>query len=77
MTKAEQLTAVAEKLSDEQVDALLSFARSMADEPFYDQAPPDALASLERGLQQVARGETVSLEELSERLKAAAKPSST
>ena len=75
MTKAEQLTAVAERLSEEQIEALLSFARSMTEEPFYDKAPPEALASLERGLEQVARGETVSLDELSRRLEAAAKPS--
>ena len=75
MTKTEQLTAVAQQLSDEQVDALLSFARSMADEPFYEKAPPEALASLERGLAQIDRGETMSLDELSKRLEAAAKPS--
>jgi hypothetical protein len=75
MTKTEQLTAVAEQLSDEQVDALLSFARSMADEPFYEKAPAEALASLERGLEQIDRGETMSLDELSKRLEAAAKPS--
>jgi predicted transcriptional regulator len=75
MTKAEQLTAVAERLSEEQVDALLSLAQSMVDEPFYDKAPPEALASIERGLEQIARGETISLDELSKRLEAAAKPS--
>ena len=76
MTKAEQLTAVAERLSDEQIDALLSFARSLVQEgSFYDKAPPEALASLELGVEQLARGESVTLEELSQRLKAAAKPS--
>ena len=74
MTKSEQLTAVAESLTDEQIDALLDFAQSMTDEAFYERAPPEALASLERGLEQLARGETVSLEELADRLKAAAKP---
>jgi len=74
MTKAEQLTAVAERLSEEQIEALLSFARSMAEEPFYEKAPPEALASLERGLEQIARGETVSLDELSKRLEATANP---
>lgn len=65
MTKAEQLTAVANQLSDEQVEALLSFARSMADRTsFYEEAPPEALASLERGLDQLRRGERVSLDEL-------------
>lgn len=75
MTKTEQLAAVAGRLSEEQIDALLSFARSMTEEPFYERAPPEALASLERGLEQMARGETVSLDELSNRLEAAAKPS--
>ena len=75
MTKAEQLTAVAAQLSEEQVDALLSFARSMADEPFYERAPPEAMASLELGLEQIARGEAVPLDELSKRLAVAAKPS--
>jgi predicted transcriptional regulator len=77
MTKTEQLTAVAARLTEEQVEALLSFARSMADEPFYSKAPPEALASIERGLEQIARGEAVSLDELGRRLKAAAKPSGT
>ena len=69
MTKAEQLTAVAERLSEEQIEALLSFARSMAEEPFYEKAPPEALASLERGLEQVARGETMLLDDFADRLK--------
>ena len=75
MSKTEQLAAVAERLSEEQVDALLSLAQSMVDEPFYDKAPPEALASIERGLEQIARGETISLDELSKRLEAAVKPS--
>jgi hypothetical protein len=74
MTKTEQLTAVVERLTEEQVDALLSFAESMADEPAYKKASPEALASIELGLEQLARGETVSLDELDVRLKAAAKP---
>ena len=68
MSKTEQLAAVAERLSEEQVDALLSLAQSMAEEPFYDKAPPEALASLERGLEQIARGGTASLDELFKRL---------
>lgn len=74
MTKTEQLTAVVGRLSEEQVDALLSFAQSMAEEPFYEGAPPEALASIELGLEQLARGERVSLDELDVRLKRAAKP---
>jgi hypothetical protein len=74
MTKTEQLTVVAERLSEEQIDALLAFARSLTEDPFYESAPPDALASLQRGLEQADRGDIVSLNELSARLEAAAKP---
>ena len=74
MTKAEQLKVVVRRLSEEQIDALLSFARAMTEEPFYNNAPPEALASLQRGLEQTVRGETVSLDELSKRLEKAAKP---
>ena len=75
MTKTEQLTAVAQRLSEEQLDALLSFAQSMAeDQSFFASAPPEALDSLERGLEQLTRGEVVSLDELSRRLEVAAKP---
>jgi hypothetical protein len=69
MTKTEQLTAVAERLSEEQIEALLFFARSMTEEPYYDKAPPEALASLGRGLEQVARGETMWLDDFADRLK--------
>ena len=70
MTKTEQLAAVAERLSEDQIDALLSLARSMIEQPFYDGAPPEALASLKRGLEQAERGETLSLDDLSRRVKA-------
>ena len=73
MTKTEQLTVVAAQLSEEQIDALLFFAKSMADEPYYATAPQEALASLERGLDQLDRGETASLDELAKRLEAASK----
>ena len=74
MTKSEQLAAVAQRLTEEQIDSLLEFAESMAGQSFYDRAPPEALASLERGLAQIAAGEVVGLDELDKRLKAAAKP---
>jgi hypothetical protein len=74
MSRTERLTAVAERLTNEQIEALLDFAQSMAEESFYDRAPPEALASLERGLEQLSRGETVSLDELADRLTTAAKP---
>jgi len=74
MTKAEQLTAVAAQLSEEQIDALLYFAQSMAEGATYDSAPPEALASLQRGLEQIESGEVFALEELRERLTRAGKP---
>jgi predicted transcriptional regulator len=75
MTKTERLTAIAERLSEDQIDSLIHFAQTMAEEPFYEKAPDEAHTSIERGLEQLARGETVTLDELSKRLKAAAKPS--
>lgn len=77
MTKIEQLNAVAQALNDEQVDALISFAQALRDEPFYDRAPPEALASIERGLAQIARGEMAPLEELARRLDSAAQSADT
>jgi predicted transcriptional regulator len=70
MTKIEQLTSVAQQLSDDQVADLLALAQSMAEAPFYDRAPPEALASIERGLAQIARGEDIALEEYAKRLDA-------
>ena len=40
---------------------------------FYDRAPPEALASLERGLAQIEAGEIIELPELDRRLRAAAR----
>ena len=74
MSKVEKLQKAAESLSDDQVEALISFAQSMRDKAFYDSAPADALASIERGLAQVGRGETISLDGLARRLSAAVKP---
>jgi predicted transcriptional regulator len=75
MTRIEKLQAAAAALSDDQIDALISLARSMMSKPFYDEASPDALRSIERGLDQVARGETVTLDELADRLARAARAS--
>ena len=72
MDKTLELADAASKLSDEQLAALIELARAMSERPFYEQAPPAALASLERGLAQLERGESVSLDELAERLQTAA-----
>lgn len=68
MTKAEQIAREALGLSEYQLEATLDFIRSMKADPFYFSAPPDAIASIELGRQQLARGEGVSLEEAKRRL---------
>ena len=45
MDNIERLVVLTERLSDEQIDALLSFAQSMADESFHERAPPEVLSS--------------------------------
>ncbi|HEX6000246.1 MAG TPA: hypothetical protein VFZ16_12775 [Hyphomicrobiaceae bacterium] len=74
MARTEQLVAVAERLTDEQIEALLDFAQSMTHEPFYERAPAEASESLGRGLAELDRGEAVPFEELADRLSTAAKP---
>lgn len=74
MTKVEQISREAEALSDYQLEAALEFIRAMKCDPFFFDAPPEALASIERGREQLSRGETISLDELSQRLKRAATP---
>ena len=73
MSKYEKLDAIVAELSEEQVDAVVSFARSMTAEPYFDRASPEALASIERGLAQVAQADTVPLSELAQRLAKAAR----
>ena len=73
MTKIEELTSILAKLSDEQVEALLDWARSMVEPTAYETASPEALASIARGLEQSERGETLTLEELDARLDKLAK----
>jgi hypothetical protein len=68
MSRIDRLQSVASELSEDQVDALIAFAESLVGESLYSLAGPEALASVERGLDQVSRGETVSLEELRRRL---------
>lgn len=75
MTQLEKLQAAAKSLSDSQIEALIDFAESMQGKSFYETAPPEAIASLERGLAQIDAAQTVSLEELTARLKRAAVPS--
>jgi predicted transcriptional regulator len=56
MSRTEQLADVARTLSDEQFDGLLSFARSLRGQPYYETASAEALASLDQGLADAAAG---------------------
>ena len=58
MTKIEQLAQAATALTDEQVDHLLAYTKYLAGETTYSTASPEALASIERGLAQHARGDS-------------------
>jgi len=62
MTKGEQLADVAQVLSDEQLDGVIAYARYLRGQPFYKSAPPEALASIERGLTDAAAGRVVEAE---------------
>lgn len=68
MGKVEQLIEAAVPLADEQVDGLIAYARSLLLEPVYSSAPLEAMASIERGLAQVAKGETVAAEDVFARI---------
>ena len=68
MSKMEQLTRTAAALSDEQIDGLIAYAAYLAGRPLYDIAPPDVLASIDRGLAQHARGETIAASTVFDRL---------
>lgn len=68
MTKIEQLTRTATALPDEQIDGLIAYARYLATEPVYYTAPPEALASLERGLAEHAAGTARPADEVFARL---------
>lgn len=68
MTKVDQLAAAAEALSDDQLDALIDIAKGMKDKPFYYTAPPEALALLDRGLAEIAAGQTIPGEEVFARI---------
>jgi hypothetical protein len=62
MSKIDQLIEAATALTDEQIDGVLAYTRSLAPslagQSAYASASPDALASIQRGLEQSAAGET-------------------
>jgi len=67
MTKVEQISREAEGLSDEQLNATLDFIRTMKRDPFFYSAPIEALESIERGREEIARGEGVGFAEAARR----------
>jgi hypothetical protein len=70
MTKIDQLTQAARSLTDEQIDGVLAYAKSLSGEAYYATAPADALASIERGLAQLAASDTRSAGDVFQRLQA-------
>lgn len=70
MGKVEQLIEAAAPLDDEQVDGLIAYARSLASESIYSSAPPEAVASIERGLAEIASGRTVPADAVFARVRA-------
>lgn len=67
MSKVEKLAAAAATLSDNQIDTLISIAEAMKEQPFYYQAPPEALGALDLGLNEIAAGKTLPGEQVLER----------
>ena len=73
----ELIAIEAEALTDDQRRAALHYIRSMRKEAVYETLPPEGRASIERGLEQLRNGETISFEEASIRLAKAARPPGT
>jgi predicted transcriptional regulator len=69
MTRVQELAAVAAHLDDDQLAGLVAFARYLKGESVYATAPPEALASIERGLEQAQRGETAPSSDVFRRLR--------
>jgi hypothetical protein len=73
MTKIEQIRQEAASLSEDQLEAALEFIRHMKAEPFLYSAPPEVWESIERGRDQIKRGEGVTFAEAARRLERAVK----
>ena len=70
MTKVEQLTNVANTLSNDQLDGLIAYTHHLSSEPFYTSAPKEVLASIDRGIDDADAGRVVSRTTLLERIHA-------
>lgn len=69
MTRAQELAKVAAQLDDHQLDGLIAYARYLEGDSIHATAPPEALASIERGLKQAERGETTPVADVFKRLR--------
>ena len=56
MSKIDQLTEAARTLPDAQLEGLIAFARDLAAGAVYDDLPPEARQSFDRGLAEHAAG---------------------
>lgn len=70
MSKIDQLTAAATRLPDEKLDGIIAYVNSLADEPFYYSAPPEAIEAIERGRDDIKNGRTSPLSDVIARLRA-------
>lgn len=64
MTRTEQIVREAAALSEDQQDAALDFIRALKRDPYYHSASPEALAALDRGLAEIAAGQTIAGEDV-------------
>ena len=60
---------MADQLDDEQLAVLIAYARYLEGDSVYATASPEALASIERGLEQAESGETTPAADVFKRLR--------
>ena len=56
MTKVEQLANAAQALSTDQLDGLIAYTRYLSSDSFYESAPSDVRASIDRGIADAEAG---------------------
>lgn len=64
MTKLERLTEAAASLDEDQIDGLIAYATYLAGASFYETAPAEVRASIQRGIDDMAAGRVVDGEAL-------------
>ena len=70
MTRTEQFSDIADTLTDEQFNGLMSFARSLSSEPYFETASIEVLDSLDRGFADVAAGRVIAADDASREIDA-------